>query len=229
MNKNDHFFETIYQYIQEHTVKNSSNWFSCIEIFKHQGKQGVAGIATIPELNTTMVFKIPQCLNYLSIHEWNVLQGLNDLKNYCPHFCKGYGVTKLLVDKNYKKSTNPFHVTSATPIEVDVLFMEHIVHSKKFYNYIKSKKISDHYIFSLVKQTLMAITIAQKKKEFAHYDLQSNNIFIQKCNPNEVFLYIIDDSHSFVVPSYGLYPVIIDTGYSYIKDLKKQPVYASNL
>jgi hypothetical protein len=178
MIENGNNFDDTLQFIRKQIEKGRSDWFSCKEIFKRQGRQGVVGIADIPELNTTTVFKIPQYLNHLTKHEFNVLNGLNSLSPFCPHFCRSFGLQKLTVDKNYRKVPNPFQIDSNYPIEVEVLFMEHIDKARKLHDYIRSQKVDDDVVYSAIKQVLMAIAIAQRKKRFAHYDLQSNNILL---------------------------------------------------
>ena len=87
--------------------------------------------------------------------------------------------------------------------------------------------ISENVLFSTVKQVLLAISLAQKKKNFTHYDLHSFNIMMRKCDPDLVFLYVLDNENQFIVPTYGHYPVIIDFGFSYIEDMEDGPLWTS--
>ena len=173
------------------------------------------------------VFKISQYINNLALHESVTMQGLKDISKYCPHFMKGFGVVKCNVEPKYRKASNPFEVKSKYPIEKDILLCEFIDRSSKFYNYIKSERIHEDVLYSVVKQVLMAITIAQREKEFTHYDLHSNNVMIKKCDKDLVFLYKIDDDNQFCVPSLGYYSVIIDYGFSYISDMNDGPLLTS--
>ena len=173
------------------------------------------------------VFKISQYINNLALHESVTMQGLKEISKYCPHFMKGFGVIKCNVEPKYRKATNPFEIKSKYPIEKDILLCEYIDNSSKFYNYIKSERIHENVLYSVVKQVLMAITIAQKEKQFTHYDLHSNNIMIKKCDKDLVFLYKIDDENQFCVPSLGYYSVIIDYGFSYISDMNDGPLLTS--
>ena len=100
-----------------------------------------------------------------------------------------------------------------------MLLLEYIEKSSKFCNYISSDKVSEDVLFSIIKQTLMGINIAQKYKKFSHYDLHSNNIMIKKCNKNLVFVYKLDEDNQFCVPTFGYYPIIIDFGFSYIENM----------
>jgi len=72
---------------------------------------------------------------------------------------------------------------------------------------------------SLILGVLCALGISQKHLNFTHYDLHIDNILIRECEPEAIFMYIID-GNSFVVPTFGFYPVIIDMGLSYCKALE---------
>ncbi len=70
---------------------------------------------------------------------------------------------------------------------------------------------------------LLTLDIAQVKHKFVHYDLHMGNILIQKCELNSVFLYHHLGKY-YVVPTYGFYPMIIDTGISYIDSIEGKPM-----
>lgn len=173
------------------------------------------------------VFKMSQYINNLAYHESITLHGLAEISKYCPHFMKGFGVIKCDVEPKYKKTSNPFKIVSKYPIKKDLLLCEFLDKSAKFYNYIKSKNIHEDVLYSQVKQVLMALCIAQKKKKFTHYDLHSNNVMIKKCNKDLVFLYKLDEENQFCVPSMGYYSIIIDYGFSYISYMENGPLLTS--
>jgi hypothetical protein len=50
---------------------------------------------------------------------------------------------------------------------------------------------------------------------------------IKKCDPDIVFLYSLDDNNHFCIPTLGVYPRIIDFGFSYICDLDEGPLWPS--
>jgi len=157
-------------------------------------------------------------------HELNVTKSLNTISNYCPYFCKTIGSISCNVDMPVPEQ-NPFIPTSTYPFETEVLLSEYLEDSCKFYNYIRSSKISDNVIFGIVKQIFAALMISQKECKFTHYDLHSYNIMMKKCDENIVFLYKIDENTTFLVPSYGHYPKIIDFGFSYSKSLEDDYLY----
>ena len=241
-------FSNLVGYYNENKHKKLNEWLDFYETFEKPGKQGLVGLfkptkninnedkspVSDRSINSSgknrdykYVFKISQYINYLVQHEYTVMKGLNELSPYCPHFCKVIGTLLCEVDAQSRKSGNPFQITTKYPIEKEVLLTEYIDNSYKLYNYIVSKKIHENVIYSAIKQVLMAIAIAQRKKQFTHYDLHSYNIMMKKCDENVVFLYVLDEDNQFCVPTYGHYPVIIDFGFSYIQDLDNGPAWPS--
>lgn len=74
-------------------------------------------------------------------------------------------------------------------------------------------------INSLILSILCGLGIAQKHLKFTHYDLHIDNILIKECEPEAIFMYIID-GNNFVIPTFGFFPVIIDMGLSYCNALQ---------
>lgn len=225
-------FSTLIDYFNEHKHKPLREWLEFEQTFDKPGKQGLVGLfKPTQEINShkklKFVFKISQYINYLVQHEYTVMKGLNDISPYCPHFCKAVGTLLCEIDPSSRKVGNPFQITTKYPIEKEILLTEYIDKSNKLYNYIRSDKISDNIIYTSIKQVLMAIAIAQKKKQFTHYDLHSYNIMMKKCDKDVVFLYVLDEDNQFCVATHGHYPVIIDFGFSYIKDLDDGPAWPS--
>jgi len=214
-------FKKLNKRLSKHLKSSDVNF---LKKFSNQGKQGVTGIATIDE--DKCVYKISQNLNYIARHEYEIMKGLNEMSEYCPHFCKVFNLVKKKMSGNYKKQKNPFEITTKNPVDMDVIIMEYI-ESPQFYSLIKNKSITVELLFSTIKQLLLAIGIAQNKKQFSHYDLHSCNVLMNKCDTNDVFLYIMDDENQFCIPTNGMYPSIIDFGFSYIENLDNNPIWAS--
>jgi len=211
--------------------KNKNNdWKSWLEhdtTFCKPGKQGIVGLLKCKDDNDfKIIFKISQCTNYLVNHELVVMNSLNTISTYCPHFCKVYGKITTNVEPNCEKGKNPFG-KSKYSIEKDVLLCEYIKNASKMYNYIRKEDIDENILYSLIKQILLAICIAQKEKKLTHYDLHSFNIMVKKCDTNLAFLYVIDEENQFLIPTLGYYPVIIDYGFSYVKDMDDNPLWTS--
>jgi hypothetical protein len=227
-------FSSLVEYYEKHKNESWTEWLEFDQTFEKPGKQGLVGLLKPKEKLLSpiekplkFVFKISQYINYLVQHEYTVMKGLNEISPYCPHFCKAIGTLLCEVDPTARKEGNPFRITTKHPIEKEILLTEYVENSSKLSSYIKSEKIHEDVIYSTVKQVLMGISIAQKKKHFTHYDLHSYNIMMKKCNKDVVFLYVLDDENQFCVPTHGHYPVIIDFGFSYIEDLEDGPAWPS--
>jgi hypothetical protein len=205
------------------------SWFKLKTVFPRTGKQGIIGLATIEvskDKKVKCVFKISQYINFLIDQEYTIMNSLNKLSHFCHNFCKSYGKISVPVDINFRKD-NPFEYISKYPIQNDMMLMEYIEDSRKFYRYIKNKKVDNYILFSIIKQTMSAISIAQRHNRFTHYDLHSNNIMVKECNPNTMFLYILDEHTQLLLPTYGFYPVIIDFGFGYVGDMDGGPLYGA--
>lgn len=215
-----------YKKLNEYYIKNKdkiwSEWLEYKETFKKPGKQGLVGLL-LPkdkDIKLKYIFKVSQYINYLIFHEHTIMNSLNDLAPYCPHFCKTFGIINCKVDPKKRKKGNPFEIEkSKYPIVKEVLLCEYLENCPKFYDYIKSKKVPEDVIFSTIKQVLMSVIIAQNKKRFTHYDLHSHNIMMKKCDKDYVFLYVIDEDNQFAISTGGCYPIIIDFGFSFIGDM----------
>ena len=192
-------YQKLISEFEKNKHKQWDEWLIFEKLLDNQGKQGMVGLFKIKdsEKNEKYIFKLSQNLNYLVYHELTIMQGLSTLSNYCPFFCKGIGSIKCKVEPR-RKIKNPFDIKSKYPVEKEVLLCEYIENSSKFYNYIKTNDVNEDMLYSIVKQVLMGINIAQKKKQFTHYDLHSNNIMIKKCNKDLVFIFKYDVEFKFV-------------------------------
>ena len=225
--KNFEKYKELKALVDKNCNRKYTEWLEFEKILDKPGKQGIVGLFRIKNTDFLIIFKLSQYINYLVYHELQVMEGLNEI-SYCPHFCKSLGMIDCEIDAKYRKNTlNPFVIQNKYPVIKDVLLSEYIDESCKFYNYIRSDKVSEEILYSIVKQVLLAICIAQKNKKFSHYDLHSFNVMIKKCDKDLVFLYKIDDDNQFCVPTLGYYPVIIDFGFSYISNMDDGPLWAS--
>ena len=221
-------FNSLVKHYEENKHRPWSEWLQVSKIFPRPGKQGLVGIMTSKiDATKVYIFKISQHINYLVHHELGVMSSLNEMSDFCPHFCRSVGAITCDVNAEKKKDGNPFELKSKYTIEKEVLLTEFLSKTYKLRNYIYSDKISENILYSTVKQVLMGISISQRLKNFSHYDLHSNNIMMRKCDKDLVFLYIIDEDNQFCVPTHGHYPIIIDYGFSYSKDMDGNPLWAS--
>jgi hypothetical protein len=192
-----------------------------------QGKQGVTGLMEDPETGVQQVYKLSRYMNGLPFHEYQIMKGLQELIPYCPHFCHVYSLEKRPIHPHFRDdSTDPFK-SHERPLWLDVLCIEYIPRSIPYMSLIENLQAPFEVVMCVYKQVLQAISTAQCKKQFTHYDLHSMNILLRSCDANQVHVYCHDDDNAFCVPTYGIEPVLIDYGFSSSIDLNGHPLYCS--
>jgi len=201
-------------------------------LFKNQGNQGIVGIFYINPKDEC-VFKISSTGESVLMHEELVLKNLYNLSSFCPNFPVYIDMIEKQVDSNYYNQPNPFHRNSnrKPPKKIKVLLSEYIK-SVKLARLISDERIQDNMIYSSIKQVLFSMYIGhQSANQLTHYDLHSSNVIVKNCDENIVFIYIFKNDKGEerweCVPSMGLCSVIIDYGYSYVKDLENKPLYST--
>ena len=211
---------------KKHENDKWDTWLRFVETFRKPGKQGLVGLLeATDDSKDKFVFKLSQYVNHLVEHESVVMNSLNKMSPYCPHFCKFRGSITCEIDPAKRKEGNPFEISCRHPIAGSVLLCEHISSATKLYNYIMTPSVPDMVIMSTIKQVLLGIAMAQKKARFTHYDLHSCNIMMKECKRKTVFVYALDESNQFCVPTHGHFPVIIDFGFSYVGDMDDGPMW----
>ena len=220
-------YDEVKKIVQSSINKPFDEWLEFVETFKNPGKQGLVGLLKIKGTDHLIVFKVSQYINYLAQHEGVVMGSLDKIRDFCPHFCGGLGVIKCSINPKNRKYGNPFEKTPDN-VEKDVLLSEYLDNkATKLYSHIRSDNTPDSVIYSSIKQTLMAVSMAQRKCKFTHYDLHSLNIMLRKCDKDLVFLYVIDKENQFLIPTRGFYPTIIDFGFSYVDEMNGGPLWPS--
>ena len=221
-------FSELLEHYRENTQKPWNEWLEVVKVFPRPGKQGYAGVVRSklkPHLE--YVFKVSRYINYLPQHELTVMQSLSQVASFTPHFCQAVGLIKAMADMSDKDTPLKPDSTDKYLIEKDVLLMQNLQGSFKLCNYIYAKEASEQVVYSVIKQILCALCIAQKQARLAHYDLHSDNIMVRKCSKDLVFLYILSDSVQFYVPTHGYYGTVIDYGFGYAQGCDGQPLWAS--
>ena len=212
----------------QHEYENLPDFLEFDSSFPRTGKQGILGLLTNRMNGKKIVYKISQYLNFVVNQEHAVMEGLNTIRDICPHFCKTYGRFKTNVISSFRQADNPFEYRRKDEhIQTDVLLMEQIEDSRKLYRYIKNENITPDIVMSLIKQTLLANIIAAEHLKFTHYDMHSNNVLVKKCPTNSVFFYIVDENRTYLTPTYGYYPIIIDFGFSFNDHCEEKPLYGA--
>lgn len=224
----------ISKYIK-YRISDIKEWYR--GYFTSNGVQGLAGILhinvrdedklsdssqsnseSIKKIKT--VFKISKYLDFVIQNEGIVMQKTNEMRKYIPHFCCSFGYFNVPISSYYyAEKTNPF---AKEEIYVDVLITEYIQDSITFCKILSECNYNE--IISILKQTLLALYIAQEKMKFTHYDLHTDNILIRKCEKNAVFVYILTPDHIYVIDTFGNSPVIIDFGFSYADNCIDKPL-----
>ena len=217
-------YNKVLQIYDENKHKPPMQWLTLTKIFS-SGKQGVAGLFKVKGHGYPIVFKFSLYIDYLAEHEDNITKDLNKLSPFCPHFGRSIGTIVCKLDP--RRSGNPFITKAKYPIEKRVILYEFIDDSYKLYNHVRNTKMPEEVVFSTIKQVLMAVSISQKKLNFVHYDLHSNNIMMKRCDKDIVFLYVLDSKTQYCIASNGKYPVVIDFGFSYTNESLNKPAWAS--
>ena len=155
-----------------------------------------------------------------------VLKSLDRINGFCPYFCRGGGIWKVELPKDFREQSNPFAKGDTKHyMKSDLLLLDY-VKGRPLSSLIKSTEVEDRFIFGAVKQTLGAIAIAHSEEQFTHYDLHSSNIIMRPCAPDSVSLFIHKDGVHWT-PTYGAQSVVIDFGFSHARSIKKRPIHSS--
>lgn len=181
------------------------------------GKQGMVGLVYDKANKGCKVYKFSTLLNQNGTHEYNIIKSLLPLAQVCPYFPTNCELVTHEIDCNYEEAENPFELRSKHKLFIDICLTEYMNNSRKYTAFIEHpKQVSDGIIASILKQTLIGTLIASSYNNFTHYDLHSENILVQKCPYNDVYIWYDSKLQvPYVVPSLGYIPRIIDYGFSY--------------
>lgn len=214
-------------FYNKNNQKKWDEWLTFEKLFKHQGKQGTTCLMSLKEdQSVKYVMKFSKYIDYMINQEYQVMFDLNEIADYCPNLPHCYGLLSCFVEPNKKKEQNPLEITNCKILK-DALLIEYIDNAEKLYDFIINNRKNKDILFSIVKQVLNCILLAQNQKHLTHYDLQSNNILVQPCDKDLVFFYIIDEKTYFCVPTRGYFPIIIDFGFSYSRSCENNSLNVS--
>lgn len=186
------------------------------------GKQGIVGIIHDKSTKTNKVYKFSSQMNMLGTHEYKIMKSMNQLNNMCPFYTRCYELVNIPVAENFETSDNPFEINPrGNQFILDVCISEYIENSRKYTTFIHhANQVNDNIIVSLLKQVLLSSLLARNNCGLSHYDLHSENILIQKCSYNDVYVwYDTKNNIPYIVPTLGYIPRIIDYGFSYVSAL----------
>jgi len=222
------------------------NFFELDYVFKTRSVQGRAGVFRLKSLpfeestNDNIPFPLPithhgndpYIIFKVSLDVDRTIEHENEVsKNvqFLPHFVRTYGIINFPVPQHFicdpKRSTNIFEHDEEMMLPSSVSIMEQLHHYPicKFILHARDKNL----IMSQVIQVMIALHSAQQAENFTHYDLHTENVLVQRIDPNTIFLYEINSDLFLAVPTFGYYPVIIDMGLSYCKSLENKPFRAN--
>jgi len=220
-----------YDEILETFKKNQKDSKILIDsIFSDLGVQGVVGLAKIKknnEISNPCIFKLSKSEDYVVNHEYNILKDLSEISSVAPFFPRPIGLikSKINFDALNKKQDykNIFKLNSDSITErKTILLMEYFDESYSLFETIRQSEVSTIAIINCIKLLLIVISLVQKRLNFCHNDLHTGNVLVRKCDPNLILNIDLDENTSVAIPTYGIYPVIIDFGYAYSKGIEKK-------
>jgi len=240
-----------------HKLKKMNNQFKFIKSFETKSVQGIAGILEAKHVkNYPVVFKTSIEIDRIVEHENDIIESLNGLRQYCPHFVSSFGMHEFPISRTFIYTTSKKNLSddelsdsesesdsdyhSGLEDQSDYSDEEYTIDDVELFmtdeNYLPSNVLFLEYVSTLtfdkltrysnkdlinsqILGVMAALYIAQSYLNFTHYDLHIDNVLIRQCEPEAIFAYTIN-GYSFLVPTFGFYPVIIDMGSSYSKALE---------
>ena len=212
---------------KKEVIKQVKKYFTFEKVFSNRGVQGITGILKVKNVSDKVVFKISIDLDRSVEHENLVTKDLNRIRKYCPHFVGNIGMINIPVSNDFinEPDEESLFKNSNDYFPCNVLLIEY-VSPISFYHICKYLHDYRGVIISQLVQIMMALDVAQVKCKFTSYDLHLDNILIRQIENDSLFLYK-HRGKNVLVPTYGLYPVIIDLGSSYVKAIEGYPMYTS--
>lgn len=197
------------------------------KVFETRGVQGITGILKCKKLGKRVVFKVSVSLDRSVEHENLVTSDLNALREFCPHFVGNIGMINLPVSNDFVNDpeNESLFKNNNDYFPCNVLLIEY-VSPISLYHVCKYLHPNRSVIISQLAQIMIALDVAQTKRRFVSYDLHLDNVLMRACEEDTLFLYR-NKGRTQLVPTYGLYPVIIDLGSSYVKAIEGKPMYTS--
>ena len=190
--------------------------------FKKQGKQAVVGLIKLKEIDHPIIFKYSPHSDYTTIHESLIFQDVNTINH--PNFSRSFGLIPLRINNDIL-SKDIFDDSSK--MIYDVLLVEY-VKGKKLHDLITERKLKKKIMYSIIRQILLAIIVAQESVKLTHYDLHCNNIIVYPCERDRCIEYTVTNNgynEIISVPTFGYLPVIIDYGFAYSQNIDNKPFY----
>lgn len=205
--------------------------------------------------HSEIVFKCSRYIDHATEHESLILHDTTKLFTFAPFFLRKiyddyftvnpYTLSSSIDDRespfileederpnqneNKHKLQHPPSPGSNKPFTINshILFTEYLDNACKLSSVIRSPKASMDQLVSLLKQTLIAMIIGYNNVQLTHYDLHSDNIMVQRTHKDSVILYVHDETTHFVIPTLGMYPILIDYGFAFSTNINARPAYST--
>jgi hypothetical protein len=229
-------------------MKEISKQMEYVQVFDTKGVQGLTGILNFKKTKEQVVFKVSFDIDFSLEHEYKILERINVIKQFCPHFVGTFGMTCLPIsnkfisdncqDSDYESDSSENEDSNEDDSECDCkdcksrklsLFdndPNYLPTNILFLDYVSDlsyykilKFGHKNIIHSQILMLMCALELSQKSIKFTHYDLHLDNILIKTCDENRYHIYIIEGK-KYLVPTNGYYPVLIDMGNSYVDTLE---------
>lgn len=205
------------------TFKKLDKFLEFIKVFSVRGMQGITGVLKLKPNNQNIVFKVALQLDRSIEHENIVTKQLNSMRPFCPHFVGNLGILNIPLSNEFISDPDDhslFH-NSDDYFPSKVLLIEYVSPVSLYHlcKYLFNRK---SVVISALSQVMMALDIAQTKLKFTSYDLHLENILVRQVEEDSLFLYK-HKGESWLIPTFGFYPVIIDFASSYIEASQGHP------
>ena len=82
-------------------LETIENKFNYVKLFSHLGVQGLVGLLEIKKNKQQVVFKVSVEDDKCIENEFNVLETLNSIRSFCPHFIGSYNMVELPICRAY--------------------------------------------------------------------------------------------------------------------------------
>ena len=203
-------------------MKFMRSQFNFVKVFGSESVQGTAGIISLKGIkDVPIVFKISNSVDYAIEHESQILNDLETIEEFCPHFMSKFGTIELPVACIFfydPEENVGFMEDSSNYMITPVLFTEY-VSRYTFYHFLMTHNIT--LCNSLMLQLISGLVMAQDHISFTHYDMHLDNTLIRCCDKNTIHIYKFSDKPNdmLYVPTHGYVPVVIDMGSSYSKNV----------
>lgn len=203
-------------------MKFMRSQFNFVKVFGSESVQGTAGIISLKGIkDVPIVFKISNSIDYAIEHESQILNDLETIEEFCPHFMSKFGMIELPVACIFfydPEENVGFMEDSGNYMITPVLFTEY-VSRYTFYHFLMTHNIT--LCNSLMLQLISGLVMAQDHISFTHYDMHLDNTLVRCCDKNTIHIYKFSKKHNdmLYVPTHGYVPVVIDMGSSYSKNV----------